>query len=56
MDVKIDEQTWKQISIKLTDVEATRALREVVNYTSERLKSRIDEIKPSRDGIAFHSK
>lgn len=54
--VKIDEQTWKQISTKLTDVEALKVLREVVNYATERLKSRIDEVKSSRDVIAFLSK
>jgi hypothetical protein len=53
---KIDERTWKQISTKLTDVEALKVLREVVNYTNERLKSRIDEAKSSKDVIAFFSK
>lgn len=53
--MKIDEQTWKQISTKLTDVEALKVLREVVNYAIERLRSRIDEVKSSRDAIAFLS-
>lgn len=55
MSTKIDEQTWKQISTKLTDVGALKALREVVNYATERLKSRIDEVKSSKDIIAFSS-
>lgn len=53
---KIDEQTWKQISTKLKDVEALKVLREVVNYAYERLKSRADQVKSSRDAIAFFSK
>ena len=56
MSVKIDEQKWKQISTKLTDVEALKVLRELVNYITEHLKSRIDEVKASRDAIAFLSK
>ena len=56
MGAKIDEQTWKQISTKLKDVEALKVLREVVNYATERLKSRTDEVKSSRDVIAFFSK
>jgi len=56
VSVKIDEQTWKQIATKLTDVEALKVLREVVNYVTDRLKSRIDEVKSSRDVIAFLSK
>jgi len=56
VSVKIDEQTWKQISTKLADAEALRVLRELVNYVGERLKSRIDEVKSSRDAIAFFSK
>jgi hypothetical protein len=56
VSVKISDQTWKQISTKLTDVEALRVLREVFNYASERLKSRIDEVKSSKDVIAFCSK
>jgi len=53
---KVDEQTWRQISTKLKDAEALRVLRELVNYVAERLKSRIDEVKSSRDVIAFLSK
>jgi hypothetical protein len=53
---KIDEQTWKQISTKLTDLGALKVLREVVNYATERLKSRIGEVKSSKDVIAFFSK
>lgn len=56
MSAKIDEQTWKQTSTKLTDVGALKALREVVNYATERLKSRIDGVKSSKDVIAFFSK
>jgi len=53
---KINDKTWKEISTKLTDVEALNVLREIVNYAAERLKSRIDEVKSSRDAIAFLSK
>jgi len=56
VNVRIDEQAWKQISSKLTDVEALKVLREVVNYAAERLKSRIDEVRLSKDVIAFLSK
>jgi len=56
MSVKIDEETWKQISTKLKDAEALKVLRELVNYVVERLKSRIDEVKVSRDVVAFLSK
>jgi len=54
--VKIDEQAWKLISSKLTDVEALKVLREVIDYATERLKSRSDEVKLSRDVVAFLSK
>jgi len=53
---KINDKTWKEISTKLTDAQALKVLREIVNYTTERLKSRIDEVKSSRDIIAFVSK
>jgi len=33
-----------------------KVLREVINYATERLKSRIDEVKSTRDVIAFFSK
>jgi len=56
LSTRIDEQAWRQISTKLTDAEALKVLREVVNYATERLKSRIDEIKSSKDVIAFFSK
>jgi Zn/Cd-binding protein ZinT len=56
MSTKIDEQTWKEISTKLTDAESLKVLREIVKYAIERLKSRIDEVKSSRDVIAFFSK
>jgi hypothetical protein len=56
MSAKIDEQTWKQISTKLTDVRALKVLREVVNYATERLKPRIDEVKSSKDVITFFSR
>jgi hypothetical protein len=55
MSVKIDEQTWKQIATKLTDVEALKVLHEVVDYAMGRLRSRVDEVKSSRDAIAFLS-
>jgi hypothetical protein len=53
---KINDETWKEISTKLTDAEALKVLREIVNYATERLKSRIDEVKSSKDVIAFLSK
>jgi hypothetical protein len=53
---KIDEKIWEQVSTKLTDVEALKILRDVINYSAERLKSRIDEVKSTRDVIAFLSK
>ncbi|MDI6905439.1 MAG: hypothetical protein QMD13_08165 [Candidatus Bathyarchaeia archaeon] len=56
MSVKIEEQIWKQISTKLTDAEALKVLREIVNYAVERLKPRVDEVKASRDAIIFLSK
>jgi hypothetical protein len=53
---KIDDETWKEISTKLKDAEALKVLREIVRYAIERLKSRIDEVKSSKDVIAFFSK
>jgi hypothetical protein len=53
--VRINDQTWNQISTKLANVEALKVLREVVNYATERLGSRIDEVKSSGDAIAFLS-
>jgi hypothetical protein len=53
---KINDETWKEISTKLTDTEALKVLREIVSYTTERLKSRVDEVKSSKDVIAFLSK
>jgi len=54
--LEIDEQAWKQISTKLKNVEALKVLREVVSHVTEHLKSRIDEIKSSREKISFFSK
>lgn len=54
--MEVDEQAWKQISTKLKDPEALKVLREVVNHVIERLKSRIDEIRSSREKISFLSK
>jgi len=56
LGAKIDEQTWNQIATKLTDIEALKVLREVVDHVTERLKSRVDQVKTSRDAIAFFSK
>jgi len=56
MSVKVDEQVWEQISTKLANVEALKVLHDIINYATKRLKSRIDEVKSSRDAIAFFSK
>ena len=53
---RIDEQTWEQFSAKLSDAEAMSVLRELVNYINDRLRSRIDQVKTSKDTIAFFSK
>jgi len=53
---RIDEQTWEQFSAKLSNAEAMSVLRELVNYINDRLRSRIDQVKTSKDTIAFFSK
>jgi len=52
----INKQTWEQFSAKLTSAEAMSVLRELVSYATDRLGARIDQVKTSRDSIAFFSK
>jgi len=56
ISAKINEQCWKQISVKLTNAETLKVLRKLVDYIAERLEPRIDEVKSSRDAITFISK
>lgn len=56
MSEGINKQTWEQISAKLPSAEAIRVLRELVNYVTDRLGSRIDQVKASKDSVAFLSK
>jgi len=56
MSERINEQMWEQFSAKLSSAEAISVLRELVNYLANRLKSRFDQVKPSKDSIAFFSK
>jgi hypothetical protein len=45
MSVKIDEQTWKQISARLTNPEALNVLHEVVDYAiAIKIKDRWSEV------------
>jgi len=53
---RIDEQTWEQFSAKLPNAEAMTTLRKLVNYVTDRLKPRIDQVKTSKDSVAFFSK
>lgn len=53
---EINEQVWKQFSAKLSSAEALDVLREVVNYVTDRLRSKIDQVKTSKDSVAFFSK
>mgnify|MGYP007084791767 CR=1 FL=1 len=52
---EINEQVWKQFSAKLSSAEALSVLRELVNYVTDRLRSRIDQVKTSKDSVAFFS-
>jgi len=52
----INKEVWEQFSAKLSNVEAISVLRELVNYVTIRLKSRIDHVKTSKDSVAFFSK
>jgi len=56
MSEVITKQAWEQFSAKLSSAEAMRVLRELVNYLTDRLKSRIDQVKTSKDSVAFFSK
>ena len=53
---RINKQTWEQISAKLSSAETIRVLHELVNYVTNRLRLRIDQVKASKDNIAFLSK
>ena len=53
---EINEQVWKQFSAKLSSAEALSVLRELVNYVTDRLRSRIDQVKASKDSVAFFSR
>jgi len=53
---EINEQVWNQFSAKLSNAEALSVLHELVNYVTERLRSRIDQVKTSKESIAFFSK
>ena len=56
MSEVINKQTWEQFSAKLSNAEAMKVLRELVNYVTDQLKSRINQVKTSKDNIAFFSK
>jgi len=47
---------WEQFSAKLSSAEALSVLRELINYVTNRLKSKIDDVKTSKDVVAFFSK
>lgn len=52
---EINEQVWKQFSARLSGAEALSVLRELVNYVTDRLRLRIDQVKTSKDSVAFFS-
>mgnify|MGYP007084779356 CR=1 FL=1 len=52
----INKQTWEQFYAKLSNLEAQSVLRELINYVTDRLRSRIDLVKTSKDSVAFVSK
>ena len=51
----IDERNWKRYSAKLPDSEALKVLREVIDYITKKLESRIDDTDVWREGVAFFS-
>jgi len=53
---RINNLMWEQFSAKLSSAEALGVLRELINYVTNRLKSKIDDIKTSKDTVAFFSK
>lgn len=56
MSAVIDKKMWKRYSAKLSNSEALRVLHEVIDYITEKLKPRIDDIDVWREGVAFYSK
>lgn len=52
----INKQTWEQFSAKLSNAEALSVLRKLINHVTDRLRSRIDRVKTSKDTVAFLSK
>lgn len=55
MSVIVDERMWKRYSDKLPNSEALEVLREVIDYTFEKLKSKIEDTDVWRGGVAFFS-
>jgi len=53
---QINNMMWEQFSAKLSSAEALSVLRELINYVTNRLKSKIDDVKTSKDVVAFFSK
>lgn len=51
----IDEETWERFSAKLPNLETQTVLRDLVDYVTDRLKSRIDQVKTLEGGVAFLS-
>jgi len=56
MNEEIDDNTWKQFAAKLSSLEAEKMLRELISYVGDKLKSRVDETRTWKGGIAFFSK
>jgi len=56
VSVMIDERMWKRYSAKLPDSEALKVFREVIDYITEKLKTRIDDTDVWREGVAFFSR
>jgi len=56
VSIVIDEKMWKRYSVKLPNSEALRVLREVIDYITKKLESKIDDTDVWREGVAFFSK
>jgi len=56
VDKRINNLTWEQFSAKLSSPEALSVLRELVNYVTNRLRSKIDDLTTSKDTVAFFSR
>ena len=56
MSTIIDENSWKRFAAKMPSLEAQNVFRQLLDYATNRLRSKIEQIKTLEYSIAFFTK